>query len=563
MHRRTFVGLLIAAAVRQPGLAASRPRSRMRSLDAEPGRYAEVWRSAGRFTKNPDLIRFPNGRLMLVYCDVDRHWTEEVSRITTLESTDDGRTWGKPRVIAQADRRQGEDRWVTPRISRLRDGRLLVVCDHDDYKFVHQDQPSGTWMWESRDDGATWSKPWLTGIPGIEPDRVVELADGTLLCAAHMSYRDTRKLGQFVMRSNDGGKTWRDLATIASDPVHHHCEGAIVVLKDELACVMRENNHLGYSSYVSFSPDQGRTWSKAQPLPFSGDRPYAAQLRDGRVLVTYRNQLGNRGTHAWLGDLREAARIGYQPGGTHYGDHVTLDGEGLHLHARPNAVTRYVVMPPESFRSDVVFDTRVRVAGPADQPHGVFEVGRLGVRLDVLSNGLWLHRGSAYQGKPRGFPDNVPSTDKIIRMDMTVPRRVRLDVVSGRLQVAVDGKPLMHWVVMGEVPLQETYFGRVPESTGEVWWQEVRYEVKNQTEPAFAWSWKADSGHHPDQYAIDHCLELRANPPRPDHRPDNGYSSWLEREDGSIFFVDYTNRDDAPPTGHLYSMRFSPADFTR
>ncbi len=560
-RRQLFCAMpVLAAALRPSPAATTQRRSRMRSLDADASRYTKIWSRPGRFTKNPDIIRFPSGKWMLVFCDTDRHWSEEVSRITTLESTDGGRTWGNPRVIAEADRRKGEERWVTPRLSRLRDGRLLIVCDHDDYAHVHEDQDSGTWLWESGDEGQSWSKPRLTGIPGIEPDRIVELPDGTLLCAAHMTFRATRKLGMFVMRSIDGGKTWKDLSVIASDAVHHHCEGAIVLLKGgEIACVMRENNHMGYPSYVNFSSDQARTWSKPQPLPFSGDRPYAQQLRDGRVLVTYRNQLGNRGTHAWLGDLRRDA--GYQPGGTHYGDKISLSGDGLHLQNAPNAVTRYVLMPPENFRSDVLFETRVRVSGPAHQPHGVLQVGRLGIRIDILSNGLWLHRGLNPGGKPVGFPDNVASTDKILGLDMTVPRLVRLEVMSGKLSVSVDGKASMRWVVMNDVPLEETWFGRDRASRGDVWFQEVSYRVKNDTEPAHAWSWKATDSKYPDQYQIDHMLELRANPPGEGLRPDNGYSSWLELEDGSIYMTDYTNRDDPPPTGHLYSMRFSQKDF--
>ncbi|MDQ6706694.1 MAG: glycoside hydrolase, partial [Acidobacteriota bacterium] len=356
--------------------------------------------------------------------------------------------------------------------------------------------------------------------------------------------------------------TWKDLSTIASDAVHHHCEGAIVLLKGgEIACVMRENNHQGYPSYVSFSNDEGRTWSQTAPLPFSGDRPYARQLRDGRVLVTYRNQLGNKGTQAWLGDPREGARIGYQAGGVHYGDEVSLSAEGLRMHSRAGAITRYLLMPPQNFRSDVLFDVWVRAAGPPDEPHGAIEIGRLGVKLDVLSNGLWLHRGPAETGRPIGYPDRVASTDKIVAMDMTAPRGVRLEVISGRLQVSVDGKPVMHWVVMEEVPLRETYFGRVPESGGEIWWQEVRYETRNETEPAFVWHWRAADGKYPDQYQIDHCLDLRANPPHPGVTSDHGYSSWIERTDGSIYFVDYSNRGDPPPLGHLYSLNFSPKDF--
>ena len=108
-----------------------------------------VWKPEDRFTKNPDLIRFPNGKMMLVFNDCDRHWPEETTRITTLESLGGGRTWGNPRLVSEADKRKGQERWVTPRLSRLRGGRLTIVCDQNDFSHVHEDQPSGIWIWFS------------------------------------------------------------------------------------------------------------------------------------------------------------------------------------------------------------------------------------------------------------------------------------------------------------------------------------------------------------------------------------------------------------------------------
>src|SRR6185295_15513858 len=105
----------------------------------------------------------------------------------------------------------------------------------------------------------------------------------------------------------------------------------IVVLGNGLlACVMRDENHNGYTSPVAFSLDDGRTWSAPQSLPFSGDRPFVNELADGRVLVTYRNQNGNTGTHAWMGDITRD--FGHQIGSLHYGDKVTLDDGVLHIH---------------------------------------------------------------------------------------------------------------------------------------------------------------------------------------------------------------------------------------
>ncbi len=58
-------------------------------------RVFEVWRSPGRFTKNPDIVGLPSGRLMLIYSDTDGHWSQESQVLTLLASDDSGKTWFK------------------------------------------------------------------------------------------------------------------------------------------------------------------------------------------------------------------------------------------------------------------------------------------------------------------------------------------------------------------------------------------------------------------------------------------------------------------------------------
>ncbi len=529
----------------------------MRTLDGT-GKVWNIWNPPGRFTKNPDMIRFPNGRLMLVFCETDQHWALEFSRITTLESADNGKTWGNPRIIAEANIAKGDERWVTPRITRLKSGRLIVICDHDDYHYYHEDRPSGIWMWTSDDDGKTWSRPHLTGVRGIEPGRVVELGDGTLLMNAHMAFRDNYKMAEFCMRSSDGGLTWKDLAIIAKDKVHNHVEGHILQMPGgALACILRENNHLGYPSHHCFSYDQGRSWTKPQPLPFAGDRPFAEPVSDGRVLVTYRNQAGNTGTHGWIGDL--AANDGYQVSGIHYGDQVSLEQDALRIHKRPNATTRYLLMPPESFRSDVVFEVRARVDGPPGEPIATFQVSRLGLTLEILRDQIWcdFRRGSmTYPARP-----GVPRVDVIHRVDMTRFHTLRIQTDHARMAVSVDGKEVIHGVMIREWPLEQTYFGRKPASQGDVWFQHVNYHAANESEPDFTWNWHARLGRYPDQYQLDRMLEINPNPPAQEQRPDNGYSSWLQLPGGEILMVDYSNRGDKAPAGHLYAAKFSLGEF--
>ena len=105
---------------------------------------------------------------------------------------------------------------MTPRLSYLSDGRLVVLCDLDDYEHCNEQQDPGIFIWWSSDLGKTWSEPENTGIHGIEPDRVIELADGRLSIGAHMTCVDTQKNAEFIWRSPDNGKTWGSPVAVAN-----------------------------------------------------------------------------------------------------------------------------------------------------------------------------------------------------------------------------------------------------------------------------------------------------------------------------------------------------------
>lgn len=515
----------------------------------------EVWRSPDRFTKNPDMIRLPNGRLLLVYSDNDAHWSQESQVLTILASDDDGRTWFKLAEPGRADLRRGDERLVTPRLSLLSDGRLVVVVDHDDHSHFHTAQPPGNWAYWSSDGGQTWSAAQDTGIIGFEPDRMMELPDGSLAVATHVMLPEGQEFADVLTCSTDGGRTWQRRGIIAYDGYHRFCEGAIVLLRGrELACMLRENHSRGIPSFVAFSSDCGRTWTKPQRMPFAIHRPYAKQLPDGRVLVTGRHVNGPIGTYAWVGDLRAAAGT-WSVGGPRSEYDAALTPDALIIRNTPGrSGCRYSLLPPESARSTVLMEAVVKVEGQVGQPVAFLAISHLGVAVQISPDGIGTRPGVDFQKK----------------VDMTTYRTVRLYHKAGWLRVSVDGQVLIHQCIFredapsggwyGNGPLHAfTQFGEMGDA-GRSFWKSVRYDAGNPTIGDCAWEWRAASGQWPDQYQRDRLIQIHVNELTESHSPDHGYSSWLVLPDGRIIFVDYTNYGDKPSKSHLVGVYLETED---
>ena len=530
----------------------------------------EVWRSPGRFTKNPDLILLPSGRLMLVYCDTDQHWSIKDQYLILLVSDDRGKSWSKFKEVDKADLSKGDARLVTPRLSRLDDGRLVILIDNDDFGNFHEDQPSGIWAYWSEDEGETWSKPQNTGILGYEPDRMLTLPDGRLGVATQYMLGESQEYGMFLYCSDDAGASWYKQGVIAHDGYNCHSEGALVFLDGgkELACVMRQDQSAGNPSYVVFSKDGGKQWSTPQMCPFSFHRPYAKRLPDGRVLVTGRNANGGLGTYAWCGDLKR--ELGHHIGGPRRKFAAELTNDALVIENLPDHECKYSLLPPQSSRSEVLMEANVKVDGPKGgalafmsvsklvciPAHGSLPVPRIGegaaVVLFIGSDWVGLNFNDANQGK---------------QVDMTRYRKLTIHHKRGLLQIRVDGETIVNNCVFGEDIritdshahdlTKRTMFGGFGEN-GRSSWKNVTYDVKNPTLNDHSWKFDAADGRWPNQYQRDRLIQIHGNHPDQQPWPDHGYSSWVVLDDGKIMFVDYTNCGDVPKTSHLVGTFIDP-----
>ena len=257
----------------------------------------------------PDLVRLPSGKLICIYRESDGHTVRKFSAIVYRASVDGGHTWSEKRVLARSDlNAEGIVlKWNCPRIQRLKDGRLLALCDvfpcPPDEKTDLTN--SHVVFWWSQDEGETWSGPEHTPVFGIMPDRLVALPSGAWLMVTHVNMlgdqfdRQGRRT-QIAHRSEDHGKTWKGPYFVGKDARYNLCEGSVLLLPDgELVCYMRETSGRNLPGFKAFSQDEGRTWEGLYETPMSGcHRPVAGLLPSGKVLVTYRyRQAGSNGNY--------------------------------------------------------------------------------------------------------------------------------------------------------------------------------------------------------------------------------------------------------------------------
>ncbi|MFC2158858.1 GDSL-type esterase/lipase family protein [Acidobacteriota bacterium] len=168
----------------------------------------------------------------------------------------------------------------------------------------------------SEDDGTSWSELSPIGEFGgiVTMAAVVQLKNGDYMALFHDDGRflrkDQRRENPPVFRvyktlSSDGGLHWGPPVVIADHPTAHLCEPGIVRSPDgnQMAMLLRENSRK-YNSFVSFSNDEGWSWSIPKELPgaLTGDRHTGRYAPDGRLFITFRDRTHESLTQGdWVG----------------------------------------------------------------------------------------------------------------------------------------------------------------------------------------------------------------------------------------------------------------------
>jgi sialidase-1 len=230
---------------------------------------------------NPCAIPAADGTIHLLFCRNNR-------QAFCTQTTDDGRTFSKPREITAALR---PFEFPFARLGtgpghgiQTAAGRLLAPLWLNDK--IGQDYRSG--VASSDDGGMTWKAGGIVpdDVKGLNECAVAELPGGQLL----LNMRNRQAKCRAVATSADGGLSWSQ-PQLVEELVDPQCQGSLLRLPGSNPARLLFANAADPKRLrltVRLSTDAGRTWSAGQLL-HAGPSAYSdlAVAPDGTVLCIY------------------------------------------------------------------------------------------------------------------------------------------------------------------------------------------------------------------------------------------------------------------------------------
>ena len=249
----------------------------------------------------PTVTRRNNGELCLVWSGGRQRHVCPFGRVDWMRSRDGGKTWTWPRVLIDGpidDRDAG--------VLETSKGTLLVTTftslayepalpGNPAWKSIHnrlnaeqRQAELGQWMIRSTDGGITWSERYSTIVNS--PHGPIQLGDGRLLYAGKELWTGEKRVG--VCQSTDDGKSWKWLAEIPTrkgdDAVNYHELHAVETADNRIIVHIRNHNKTDDRETLQCeSSDGGKTWSVPESIGVWGLPSHLLRLRDGRLLMSY------------------------------------------------------------------------------------------------------------------------------------------------------------------------------------------------------------------------------------------------------------------------------------
>ncbi len=254
-------------------------------LSRETDRQVTVDREAGQYLGHPTTVLLEDNKTMIAVYPKGHGR----GAIVMKRSADAGLSWSE-RLPTPAS-------WETS----LEVPTLYRVIDPQGVKRLIMF--SGLYpirMAVSEDDGEIWSELEPIGNFGgvVAMADLMRLKDGRYMAVFHDDGRFLRNEGKSVKFivykaiSEGGGLTWGEPEAVTTHATAHLCEPGLIRSPDggQIAMLLRENSRT-FNSFVTFSDDEGETWSEPRELPaaLTGDRHQAVYAPDGRLFISFRD----------------------------------------------------------------------------------------------------------------------------------------------------------------------------------------------------------------------------------------------------------------------------------
>jgi hypothetical protein len=244
----------------------------------------------------------PKGDYLLMFPEGNHYGgcKDKCNQLLAYRSKDKGKTWQGPTVPFDIDYPQhGFIPFIPKNSTRIYAfGTQPVLLNRNVEHGLGENTPIG--FRYSDDDGYTWQDVHLIR-PINEPDfegmsvmRMCETDKGTWLIGSHESDWTYKPVisRQYILRSEDKGKTWEVLPNPRHGGWHAKCFGRM----DEGRPIQTSNGEILFMTrtpmgklYTAWSKDDGKTWTEPAPstLVHPDAPPMLFMMSDGKTLMAF------------------------------------------------------------------------------------------------------------------------------------------------------------------------------------------------------------------------------------------------------------------------------------
>lgn len=292
------------------------------------GQIVHIAREGLRGLFETRAVRTPKGDLLLMFPEGNHYAAGggKVNDLISYRSSDNGKTWGGPKVAFKIDYSQHGFIPLIPRGTKriYAFGTQPMPSQYSRENGRHENTPIG-FRW-SDDDGHTWSEATLIkpvndpGFLGMSVTRMCETDRGTWILGSHAADWSRKPLTtrQYLLRSEDKGKTWTLLPGSRPEgwfaPEYNRMDEGRPIHLGSGEVFFMARTPTG-RIWTTRSMDDGKTWAEptASEQVHPDAPPMLFHLSDGKTLISlhHNRHIGTQyeGLHGTMDGMKDRSEI--------------------------------------------------------------------------------------------------------------------------------------------------------------------------------------------------------------------------------------------------------------